>query len=545
VRQLRALPNAGAIENPRRLGPRLWQIDVVAPAAPLSSDSQRLVRDIRALRSSVHVLVGGESASLVDLKSSLSGDLPYALAILVLVTALAVFLMTGSAVLPIVAVAIGALTIAATFGAMVLVFQRGALEGLLDYTGSHALEASTLVLIFAMSFGLATDYGIFLLSRIKEMRDHGASDVEAVALGLERTGRVVTAAALILCVVLASLMTAHHALVKEVGFGAALAVAIDVTVVRALLLPALMRILGRRGWWSPLPFTGIGDAPIPAGAPAGTDGRAPIRSPSQRVCATPDDALAVTPYCNHDDQLIRDTVAQLAGDGRVAQPCVDVQPAGRRSAGEQLAIATAAFELVRDSVLYTLGPWDLTASQTLVQRRGMCTNKANLLVALLRCAGIPAAYGVLRVNARNYFGAVGPAFLTRYVSPESTHVYAAAFLQGRWVKCDPSTDRELASLTSHFCQQTQLIEWDGARDSLDFLDPKHVYADQGLYADIDELLCKPPRASLSDRWAVFNDYLQFIRANPAFVSDRALVEAYRSSGATAAGWLRYVLRRAT
>src|SRR4029077_6869765 len=119
-----------------------------------------------------------------------------------------------------------ALTVAAAFGAMVLVFQNGALEGPLGYTSSHALEASTLVLIFAMSLGLATDYGIFLLSRIKEMRDGGADDREAVWRGLERTGRIVTAAALILCIALASLLSARHALVKEVGFGAAVAVAL-------------------------------------------------------------------------------------------------------------------------------------------------------------------------------------------------------------------------------------------------------------------------------------------------------------------------------
>jgi RND superfamily putative drug exporter len=529
VRQLQKLPHVAAVEGPSRLDARMWQINVVPATAPLSPASQSLVANIRALRSSDHVLVGGESASLVDLKSSLGSDLPYALAILVMVTAFAVFLMTGSVVLPIKAVLISTLTITATFGAMVLVFQNGALEGVLDYTSSHALEASTLVLIFAMSFGLATDYGIFLFSRIREMRDQGAGDVEAVALGLERTGRIVTAAALILCIALASLMTAHHALVKEVGFGAALAVAIDVTAVRAMLLPALMRILGRRNWWSPFRFEGFAEAPGPPSAPQATTGRAPSASPSERVCAPPSGLLAATRYCDRDDPIIRHVVAELATDGR---------------ADEDLAIATAAFEFVRDNILYTFGPWGMSASQTLQRRRGMCTNKANLLVAMLRCAGIPAAYGVLRVNAREYFGAVGPAFLTRYTSPESTHVYAAAFLNGRWVKCDPSTDRELASRTAHFCQQTRLIEWDGARDSMDFLDPKHIYADLGLYADIDELLEKPARGSLSERWAIFNDYLQFIRAQPAFACSGDLITAYRSSRTTA-GWLRYVLRRAT
>jgi hypothetical protein len=162
----------------------------------------------------------------------------------------------------------------------------------------------------------------------------------------------------------------------------------------------------------------------------------------------------------------------------------------------------------------------------------MCTNKANLLVSLLRAAGIPAAYGVLRVNAREYFGVIGPQFLTRYMSAESTHVYAAAFLGGRWVKCDPSTDRELANRTAHFCRQTQLIEWDGDHDALDFLDPRHIYADLGLYASIDELLAKPSRGATPERFALWNDYLGFIRAQPPYASSEALITAYRGRADT-------------
>jgi uncharacterized membrane protein YdfJ with MMPL/SSD domain len=144
-----------------------------------------------------------------------------------------------------------ALTVAASFGVLVVVFQAGRLEDLLGYTSSGALEASVLVLIFAISFGLATDYGMFLLGRVKEERDRGAGDAEAVALGLERTGRVVTAAALLLPVALGSLVTSQHALVKEVGVGTALAVSIDATLVRALLVPSLMRLLGRFNRWAP------------------------------------------------------------------------------------------------------------------------------------------------------------------------------------------------------------------------------------------------------------------------------------------------------
>jgi uncharacterized membrane protein YdfJ with MMPL/SSD domain len=527
VAHLRTLADVAAVEGPTRLSSRLWRVDVVPASPPLSANSERLVENIRSIHTGERVLAGGESASALDLRNSLAGRAPYALAVLMLIMTLAFTLMSGSLVLSIKAVLVSTLTITATFGAMVLVFQNGALEGLLDYRGSHTLASSTLVLIFAMAFGLATDYGVQLLSRVKEMRERGATDVEAVALGLERTGRIVTASALILCAALASLITAHHAVVKEVGFGAALALAIDATVVRALLLPSLMRILGRRDSWASPRRDGAAQAAERTSQAQAANGRAPKRSPSQHILVRSSDALAMTPYCDHGHAAICEKVAELGGNG---------------GAREQMATAVAAFEFVRDNVLYTLGPWDRPASHTLELRRGMCTNKANLLVAMLRCAGIPAVYGVMRVSARNYFGSVGPTFLTRYMSPESTHVYAAAFLDGRWVKCDPSTDRELASRTAHFCQQTQLIEWDGARDSMDFLEPRHVYADLGLFADIDELLEKPPRQRLSERWVIFNDYLQFIRANPAFASDSALIEAYRSRRTTV-GWLRYVLGR--
>jgi transglutaminase-like putative cysteine protease len=406
---------------------------------------------------------------------------------------------------------VGALTMTAAFGALVLVFQNGALEGLLDYSSSHALEASTLVLIFAMSFGLATDYGIFLLSRICEMRRRGHDDADAVRRGLERTGRVVSAAALLLCVALGSLVTARHALVKEVGFGAAVAVAIDATVVRGMLLPSAVRLLSGLAWWSP-------------GARAGrtraerASATTPVRvSPGDHAPARVAQALEPTRYCDHDNPAIRRALVELGADANGA---------------DDRALAMAAFRFVRDGVPYTLGPWGVPASSTLAQRMGMCTNKANLLVSLLRAAGIPAVYGVLRVNAREYFGAVGAPFLTRYVSTESTHVYAAALLGGRWVKCDPSTDRLLASRTSHFCRQTQLIDWDGTHDSLDFLDPRHIYADLGLYASIDELLAKPPRGATPERFALWNDYLDFIRRQPPYPSGEALIAAYRSQSST-------------
>jgi RND superfamily putative drug exporter len=162
--------------------------------------------------------------------------------------------MTGSVVLPIKALVMNALTLSAAFGLLVLIFQDGRLEGPLDYTSQGALELTQPVLLFAVAFGLSTDYGVFLLGRIKEARDRGASDREAVAIGLERTGRIVTAAAVLFCVAIGAFATSQIIFIKELGVGTALAVLIDATIVRALLVPALMEMLGRWNWWAPCPL---------------------------------------------------------------------------------------------------------------------------------------------------------------------------------------------------------------------------------------------------------------------------------------------------
>ncbi len=151
--------------------------------------------------------------------------------------------------LPLKALLMNALTLAATFGILVFVFQDGRLEGLLGYTSQGALQLTQPLLLFAIAFGLSTDYGVFLLTRIKEAWDAGLPNREAVAMGLERTGRVVTAAALLFCIAVGAFATSKVILVKEVGIGIALAVLIDASIVRALLVPSLMAILGRWNWW--------------------------------------------------------------------------------------------------------------------------------------------------------------------------------------------------------------------------------------------------------------------------------------------------------
>jgi uncharacterized membrane protein YdfJ with MMPL/SSD domain len=140
------------------------------------------------------------------------------------------------------------------FGILVMIFQDGRLEGLLGYTSQGALEATQPLFLFVVAFGLSTDYGVFLLSRIKEARDRGLDDRAAVAFGVERTGRIVTAAALLFCVAIGAFATSGILFIKLLGVGTAFAVVIDATIIRALLLPALMALLGRWSWWAPGPL---------------------------------------------------------------------------------------------------------------------------------------------------------------------------------------------------------------------------------------------------------------------------------------------------
>src|SRR3954470_14137448 len=254
AQRLRKLPGAAAVTPPRQVESDLARIEVAPRYAPLDDRSQDLVRDVRAVPAPFETGVAGESAHFVDLKSSLASHIPAALAILAATTLVILFLFTGSVILPLKALVMNLLTLSAAFGILVLVFQDGRLEGPLGYTSQGALEASQPIFLFAVAFGLSTDYGVFLLSRIKEARDHGAPDREAVALGLQRTGRIVTAAAVLFCVAIGAFSTSQIIFIKELGVGTALAVLIDATIVRALLVPSLMELLGKCNWWAPRPL---------------------------------------------------------------------------------------------------------------------------------------------------------------------------------------------------------------------------------------------------------------------------------------------------
>ena len=259
VDDLKRLRNVDSVAAARRLDARTWQIDVTPTHRPLDERSLDLVRDIRGVKAPYPVSAAGESAEFVDQQDSLRERLPAALAILSGATIVVLFLMTGSVLLPLKAVLMNFLGLTATLGVLVLIFQDGRLEGLLDFTSQGALNSTQPILLFVVAFGLSTDYGVFLLTRIKEVRDAGASNEEAVAVGLERTGRIVTAAALLFSVAMGAFATSGIVFVKLIGVGAVLAVLIDATLVRALLVPALMALLGERNWWAPGPLRRLHD----------------------------------------------------------------------------------------------------------------------------------------------------------------------------------------------------------------------------------------------------------------------------------------------
>ena len=172
---------------------------------------------------------------------------------MIVTTLIVLFLMTGSLVLPLKALVMNALTVSAAFGFLVFVFQDGRLRGLLRYPEATGIDFTQPILLFAVAFALSTDYGVFLLARIKEFHDAGESNEEAVALGLQRTGRIITAAALLFCAAVWTFATSRIVFVKQLGIGIGFAVLVDATLVRALLVPSLMRLLGDWNWWAPGP----------------------------------------------------------------------------------------------------------------------------------------------------------------------------------------------------------------------------------------------------------------------------------------------------
>jgi uncharacterized membrane protein YdfJ with MMPL/SSD domain len=239
------------VAAPARLSKGLVRVDASLTGDPFSDASVDAVEEARSLDWGGPALVGGPSAELSDQRDSLAAHLPVAIAFIVVSTALILFAMTKSVILPLVALAMNALTVSVAFGVLVVVFQDGRLEDALDFTSQGALDSSMPILLFAVAFGLSTDYGVFALQAVAEGRRETTDEARAVALGLGRTGGQIIAAALLFAVAMGAFAFSELVYVKEVAVGTAVAVLVDATLVRGLLLPAVLKLLGPWAWWAP------------------------------------------------------------------------------------------------------------------------------------------------------------------------------------------------------------------------------------------------------------------------------------------------------
>jgi RND superfamily putative drug exporter len=229
-------------------------LTVVPDVSLRSADGEALVEDIRDIDVPFEFGVEGAAAALVDTKAAIYDRLPLALAIIGVITFVLLFALFGSILVPVKAIILNLLSLTATFGAMVWVFQDGNLSGVLDFTATGQLDVSMPILMFCIAFGLSMDYEVFLLSRIKEEYDRTGDNTRAVTVGLERTGRIVTAAAAVLAVTFVAFGTSGVSFIKMFGVGLALAVVMDATIIRGLLVPAFMRLAGVANWWAPGPL---------------------------------------------------------------------------------------------------------------------------------------------------------------------------------------------------------------------------------------------------------------------------------------------------
>jgi uncharacterized membrane protein YdfJ with MMPL/SSD domain len=239
-----------------RAGTEVFYTNLALDRTALSSRSQDAVNQIRDLTppGTTTVLVSGNTAGFLDLKASLLAHAPLVVGIVALTTLVILFLLTGSVLLPVKTLVMNTLTLSATLGILVLAFQEGRLDGLMNYTGPAAIETVSLVFLFAVLFGLATDYAVLVMARIKERHDLGDSNEDAVATGIARTGRVITAAAVAIAIVFFAFSVSSVFFVKQIAIGMAVGVLIDATIVRALLVPSLMRLFGEWNWWAPAPL---------------------------------------------------------------------------------------------------------------------------------------------------------------------------------------------------------------------------------------------------------------------------------------------------
>jgi uncharacterized membrane protein YdfJ with MMPL/SSD domain len=279
ARRLAELPGVSGTEVTATAGD-VARIAVRYSADPISGSARDLVGQVREIPGPAgsEVLVGGRSAELVDLLGSLGRTLPWMALFVGLVTFVLLFLAFGSLVLPLKAIVMNLLSLTASFGALVWIFQYGHLASWLGFTPTGTVEATQPILMLAIAFGLSMDYEVFLLSRVREQWDLTGANADAVATGLQRTGRIITSAALLLVVVIGAFSTSGITFIKMIGLGMIIAILVDATVVRALLVPATMRLMGRVNWWAPRPLARFWDRyghrehpqPVPAPEPVGS-----------------------------------------------------------------------------------------------------------------------------------------------------------------------------------------------------------------------------------------------------------------------------------
>jgi len=270
----------------------------VVPAGTVQGAAARhLVQELRDHRPAFRTWVTGQEAFLTDFKATIVQRLPYALAIIALATFILLFLMTGSVLIPLKALVMNTLSLGATFGALVWIFQDGHLSSLLGFTAFGAIEAWIPVIVFAFAFGLSMDYEVFLLSRIKEAHDETGDTNTAVAAGLQRSGRIITSAAFLVIIVFLGFAAGQSMGIKEFGLALAIAVAVDATLVRCILVPATMTLLGEWNWWAPGPLRrlhqrlGLHETPA---HPAGLTGTASAGGGSRAGEHTQDERRPVT-----------------------------------------------------------------------------------------------------------------------------------------------------------------------------------------------------------------------------------------------------------
>ncbi|GAA3665962.1 MMPL family transporter [Nocardioides ginsengisoli] len=251
--RLGGLPHVVRVET--RRGRDADLLAVVTSLDPRSSQARQLVEDVRAVPApdGTQALVGGASAALHDQMSGIGSRLPIVAGWLVLSTLVILFLFTGSVIQPIRALLLNAVGLAATLGAMVWVFEDGHLSGLLGFT-PQPMDSSMLVLLFCVAFGLSMDYEVFVMGRIKEMRDQGMSNEQALVHGLAHTGRIVSTAAALIAISFFAFLVSSVSFIQFFGLGTGLAILIDATLIRGVLLPAGVRLLGERAWWAPRPL---------------------------------------------------------------------------------------------------------------------------------------------------------------------------------------------------------------------------------------------------------------------------------------------------